>query len=306
VDVSGRGEFAAIARLAARLPHGPDDEVWIGDDAAVMRGGIERLLLTTDAVVGGVHADLALVSLADFGWKALAVNVSDIAAMGGQPVAAVVAVAGPPSTDLDALYEGLGAAATRWGCPIVGGDLVESSALVVTVTVAGQGDGQPPPVTRAGARPGDTLMVTGSLGASAAGLRLLRAGVTAGPLIAAYRRPQARLAEGQAARAGGASAMIDVSDGFGADVGHLLDASEVGSRLGDLPIAPGATEDEALAGGEDYELVFSAPDPERVGHAFAAAGLPAPIVVGVCTEDPAERTLGGQPLAALGWEHRWS
>jgi len=305
VDVSGRGEFAAIARLAARLPQPPSGDVWIGDDAAVLPPPGERLLVATDAVVAGVHGDLDFVSVADFGWKAMAVNVSDLAAMGGRPLAAVVAVAGPSGTDLDGLYEGLGQAADRWVCPIVGGDLAECAVLVVTVTVVGSGDGQPPPVTRAGASAGDALLVTGALGASAAGLRLLRAGQGDGPLVAAHRRPQARLAEGGAARAAGATAMIDVSDGFGADLGHVLDASRVGARVEKLPVAEGATMVEALGGGEDYELVFSAPDPERVGHAFAAAGLPAPIVVGVCTEDPAERTLGGQPLAALGWEHRW-
>ena len=305
MDVSGGGEFAAIARLAARLPGPPAGEVWIGDDAAVLQTPIERLLVATDAVVAGVHGDLGLISIADFGWKAMAVNVSDLAAMGGQPLAAVVAVAGPSGTDLDGLYDGLGAAAERWGAAIVGGDLVRSPVLVVTVTVVGQGDGQPPPVRRAGARPGDVLLVTGALGASAAGLRLRRAGASDGPLVDAHRRPQARLAEGAAARAAGATAMVDVSDGLSADLAHLLDASGVGARLASLPVAEGATIAEALGGGEDYELVFSAPDQSVVAQRFAEAGLAPPIVIGQCTGDPEERTLDGQPLPVAGWEHRW-
>lgn len=305
MDVSGRGEFAAIARLAEALRQPPRGEVWIGDDAAVLRPPSQRLLIATDALVAGVHADLGLTSVADFGWKAMAVNVSDLAAMGGQPLAAVVAVAGPPDTDLDGLYLGLAEAAERWDCPIVGGDLVESPALVVTVTVVGSGDGQPPPVTRGGARPGDALFVTGALGASAAGLRQLRAGQTDGPLVAAHRRPQARLAEGRAARTGGATAMVDVSDGFGADLGHVLTASGVGARLDRLPVAAGATLAEALGGGEDYELVFSAPDPVKVGEVFAEAGLAQPLMLGRCTDEPDQRTLEGRALPASGWEHTW-
>jgi thiamine-monophosphate kinase len=315
VDVSGRGEFAAIARLAAQLPGAPADELWIGDDAAVLSRPTGRLLVATDSVVAGVHVDLALASLADFGWKAMAVNISDIAAMGGRPQAAVVAVAGPGDTDLDALYAGIADAARQWSCPVVGGDLVNAPTLVVTVTVVGDSDEDPaagarPPVTRSGARAGDTLLVTGPLGASAAGLRRLRAGATTDDatdavLIAAYRRPCARLAEGRAARQAGATAMIDVSDGFAADLGHLLDASGVGARLEQVPVAGGATDDEALGGGEDYELVFSAPDPAAVAAAFAAAALRPPVTIGECLADASERTLDGAVLAAAGWEHRW-
>src|SRR5205814_6378044 len=131
------GEFEAIGRIARLLPGG---ETWIGDDAAVLPGG---LLFAADALVAGVHADLGLTLLEDLGWKALTVNVSDIAAMGGEPAYAVVTVAGPPDTDLDALYRGLAEASAAYSCPIVGGDLTNAPALVVTVAILGSVDGPP-------------------------------------------------------------------------------------------------------------------------------------------------------------------
>ncbi|HET6873498.1 MAG TPA: AIR synthase related protein, partial [Acidimicrobiales bacterium] len=136
-----------------------------------------HLLLAADTVVAGVHADLALTGLDDLGWKAVAASVSDIAAMGGDPGYALVTVAGPAGTDIQLLYEGIAAAAASFGCPVVGGDLTNARDLVVTVAVTGWCSGRP--VERSGARPGDDIWVTGPLGASAAGLRLLAAGAGA-------------------------------------------------------------------------------------------------------------------------------
>lgn len=264
------GEFAAIARIRRLFPSPPPGQAWIGDDAAVLDDG---LLLAVDTVVAGVHF-AADTSLADVGWKALTVNVSDIAAMGGTPGHAVVAVAAPPDTDLDLIYEGMAEASATYGCPVVGGDLANAAQLVVTVAVTGRIDGAP--VLRSGARPGDGIYVTGPLGGAAAG---------------GYRaRPQARVAEGQAARAAGATAMIDVSDGLVADLGHIADASGVGYELdmAAVPVAPGATAEQALRGGEDYELVFTGTD------------LPVGTRIGTCTADVSQRLPGG------GWEHRFS
>lgn len=289
------GEFAAIERLRRLLPAPPPGEVWIGDDAAVVRGPSGPLLLATDVLVEGVHVDLSLVGLDDVGWKAVAVNVSDIAAMGGRPLHALVAVAGPPTVDLDLLYTGIVEAATTWGCAVVGGDLSSAPTLIVSVAVTGSADGEP--LLRAGAGPGDTVFVTGPLGASAAGLRELRVGHRSGALVHAHRRPSPPVRAGQLARAAGATAMIDVSDGLGADLGHLADASGVGVVLHDVPVAEGATPEEAMGGGEDYELVFTVPDPVAVEAAFASAARPIPI--GVCTADPTQRP------PATGWEHRW-
>lgn len=298
------GEFAAIRRIKGRLPAPPRYETWIGDDAAVVASHGGHALLAADLVVAGVHADLALVGLDDLGWKAVAVNVSDIAAMGGTPSQLLVSVAGPPDTDLDLLYDGIAAASAEYRCPVVGGDLAAAPVLVVAVTVVGDGGevvSGPPPVLRSGAQPGDAIFVTGPLGASAAGLRLLQGGHREGPLVDAHRRPRARVAEGTAARSAGATSMIDVSDGFGADLGHLLDESGVGADVDPsaLPLAEGATADEAWDGGEDYELVFTAPEPARVLAGFAEAGLRPPVRVGTIDSDPAARPPTG------GWEHPW-
>ncbi len=253
----GGGEFAVIEALRRRLPGPPGGEVWIGDDAAVLAPVDGVLLLTTDLSVAGVHGDLDLIGLDDLGWRAMTAAVSDIAAMGGRAHRAVVGVAGPPSTDVALLYEGIGACAEVHGCPVVGGDLSGATEVVVAVAVTGHVPGRPGPVPRAGARPGDSLFVTGPLGSAAAGLRSLRrrhqassrrrgahptlAAATSDDVEGAHCRPRARLAEGEVARLAGASAMIDVSDGLLAELGHLADASGVGFRLDAVPVAPGAT-----------------------------------------------------------------
>ena len=299
MDVSGGGEFAAIDRLRRLFGEPAAGERWIGDDAAVLRPPGGSLLAATDVLVENVHFDLTIGGVDDVGWKAAVVNVSDVAAMGGLPTALLVAVAGPPGTDLDRLYEGLADAARAYDCPVVGGDLSDAPLLVVSVTVIGHA-ARLGPVLRSGARPGDAVFVTGPLGAAAAGLALLRAGREGGDAVAAYRRPRARLAEGRAAAGAGATAMIDVSDGLAADLGHLLVDSGVGAALDEVPVAPGATLEQALGGGDDYELLFTAPDPERVVLGFEAAGLRLPLRIGTCTADPAQRP------AAAGWRHHWS
>lgn len=302
----GTHEFAIIERLRSRLPA-------IGDDAAVVdQPGGGALLLCADAAVAGVHADLALVGVDDLGWKAMAASLSDIAAMGGRPAHALVTVSGPlGDVDVDLLFDGLLAAADAYGCEVVGGDLTAGPALVVSVAVTGTVDG--PPVLRSGARPGDTLLVTGPLGAAAAGLQLLRAGRLgeAPDLELAHRRPRPRIGEGEAARRAGATAMIDVSDGLASDLFHLAGASGVGVVVEHVPVAVGVArygddaESAALGGGEDYELLFTTPDAAAMEDAFAAAGLVVPLRVGRVTADPAERLLGDEPLPLLGWEHVW-
>ncbi len=313
---SSSGEFEVIERLRSQLPGPPPGEVWIGDDAAVLgwphgdgsdgRDG-EQLLITTDLSVAGVHGDLALMGLDDFGWRAFVSAVSDIAAMGGHAGHAVVAVAGPPDTDLDLLYAGLAAAAAAHGCPVVGGDLSTAPAVVVAVTVTGTVPRSPGAVRRSGARPGDHIVVTGPLGAAAAGRRRLEsrnpADARSEALVEAFLHPRARLAAGTAARQTQASAMIDVSDGLVADLFHVADQSGVGVRLVDVPVADGATVEEALGGGEDYELVVTTADLEALLRAFVAQGLPPPLRLGMCVANVAERTLGGAPLERAGWRH---
>jgi thiamine-monophosphate kinase len=306
VGIQSGGERAAIERIRSLLPGPPAGETWIGDDAAVVASPPESLLLTADLVVAGVHVDLDLVGIDDMGWKAMSANVSDIAAMAGRPLWALVSVGGPAGTDLDLLYAGVAAAAEHYRCPVVGGDLANADTLVVSVALTGTSDGRRA-VLRSGARAGDALFVTGPLGASAAGLEVLRSGRAddAPELAAAHRRPEARVAEGQTALAGGATAMIDVSDGLAIDVDRLAAASGVGVALAAVPTAEGATIEQALGGGEDYELIFTAADPDAVAGAFARTGLRPPLRVGMCTGDRTERRLDGQPLEPRGWEHDW-
>jgi len=317
VDLPKGGEAEALSWLEGVLPGAPPGEVWYGDDAAVVAlPGGGSLLLAADTVVAGVDADLSLTSLADLGWKALAVNLSDIAAMGGRPGHALFSVVGLALRGLAELYEGALAAAERFGCPIVGGDLSGGSQVVVSVSVTGWADG--PAVLRSGASPGDTVWVTGALGAAAAGLRSLRerpdatsisAWASSGGLqlpanVQAHARPVPALGEGRAARAVGATSMIDVSDGLLADLGHLAEASGVGIDIGEVPVAQGATLEEALAGGDDYVLVFTTPRETLPGAAFATAGLPEPFELGRCVGNAVGLRLRGTPVTRRGWSHR--
>jgi thiamine-monophosphate kinase len=289
--------------------------VWVGDDAAVVRvpvaspGQVPLLLLAADTVVAGLDADLSLTTLADFGWKAIAVNLSDIAAMGGRAAHALVSVVGLGPDELEDLYEGIVEAAAEFGCDVVGGDLSGGKEVVVSVAVTGWADGAP--VLRNGARPGDRIWVTAPLGAAAAGLRLLRQagpgrhawGPTEQALVSAHARPRPAMAEGALARLVGATAMMDVSDGLAADLDQLAKSSGVGFDLASVPVAEGAAIDEALAGGDDYVLVFTTPGSADVVEVFVAAGVPAPYLIGECVADPQLRRVAGKTLNVAGWEH---
>lgn len=304
----GAGERAFLERVRARLPAAPDGEQWVGDDAAVLADGG---LLATDALVDGVHFDLAWASPADVGWKALAVNLSDLAAMGGAPVAAVAAVVVPPEPAglADGVLDGLEDAATVLGCPLVGGDTTSGGQLVVTVSVVGVA---PPTgaVLRSGAHPGDLVFVTGPLGGASAAWRVLaRGGAPPEAALQALRRPVPRLTAGRAAATAGVTAMIDVSDGLATDLGHLCEESGVGVKV-DAPAVPlgeGAGLDDALGGGDDYELCFTAPNRGAVVEAFVAAELPEPAVVGEITADPRRALVDADgreaALPQAGWEH---
>ena len=289
------GEFEALGRLSGRLGTPAPGEVWAGDDGAVLEGG---LVVAVDPVVEGVHFLRSLTTLADAGWKAMARNVSDVAAMGAVPWRSVVSVVGADEADLTALYDGLLAAADRWDCPVVGGDLASGPGLVVTVTVLGRLPAGTAPLRRSGARPGDGLYVSAPLGWGTAGLRLLRekaASVSSSAAAGWYARPEPSVEVALAARDAGATAAIDVSDGLAQDLDHLARASGVGLRLDDVPVAEGATIEDALHGGDEYHLAFSCPD----------SGSVPGLRIGTCTADAAERTCGGLPLAAgADWQHR--
>jgi thiamine-monophosphate kinase len=300
------GEWAFLERLRARLPRAPEGQEWIGDDAAVLDWG---LLLATDTLVEDVHFSLAWCDAADVGWKALAVNLSDIAAMGGTPRAAVAALVVPASRPglADGIIDGVAAAATAFGCPLVGGDTASGPVVMVSIAVLGACS-PAGPVLRRGARVGDAVFVTGPLGAAAAALGALRLGRDPAPELAQrLHRPSPCLDQGLAAVSAGATAMIDLSDGLATDLGHLCDASQVGVRIdaAAVPLAPGATFNDALAG-DDYELCFTASDPTVVADQFAAAGCEAPTRIATITHS--ERILVDadgreRRLPTVGWEH---
>lgn len=303
---SARVEDDIIKRIAAILGRGPipQGERHIGDDAAVLAPFVGQALISTDVAVLGVHLDESLFPLEDLGFKAVAAAVSDLAAMGARPKGAVIAVSSPPGTDLEELHRGIADAAVITSCPIVGGDLTRGHDVSVAVTVFGECPGKGA-VLRSGARPGEKILVTGPLGRSAAGLRRRRAGAPlTDELVVAHRRPWPRLAEGVAARNAGASAMMDLSDGLGLDLNRLADASNVGFVLDDIPVAEGATPQEAISGGEDYELLIVTPNLERLRMIFADRGLRQPIVIGRTVPDVASRTLRGEKFERLGWQHQ--
>ena len=300
--------IAAIERMLGprgdRLLRGP------GDDAAVVRAGGGVAVTSIDAVVEGVHFKLSTHSPADVGHRALATALSDLAAMGARSGEAYVVLGAPPSFDEGSaleLVEAMERLAERTGTTIAGGDVVSAPQLLVSVTVTGWADSEAALVYRDGVSPGELIGVTGELGASGAGLALLESDPSAeGPLVDRHRRPEPRLEAGLALAGAGVSAMIDVSDGIATDARHLADRSgvEIAIELERLPLAPGVTDAAAAAtGGEDYELLFSAPR-ERRAAIEQAAGLPV-TWIGEASEGSGLRLLdaAGQPLELRGFEH---
>ena len=286
------------------------------DDAAVLDlPGAGPLVVSVDSVVEGVHVDLSLCSPADVGWKALMGALSDLAAVGAAPVGALVALCVPGGSGQGDLalgvMGGVAEASAASGCPVVGGDVSEAEQLVVAVTVLGtiEPGGRPSGRRGPGRSRGDVRAGHGALrrvGGRAARAAGGRGGERLRQSADAYRRPVARLREGALARVGGAHAMIDVSDGLALDLHRLADASGVGFRLDAVPVADGATEDEALGGGEDYELLIAVHEESAraLGDEFVEAGLRRPIRLGLLVADPSLRLLRGEPLARLGWQHR--
>lgn len=265
-----RGEIALLREIRRLVPPAGDVLVGPGDDAAVVRGTSRPLLLTTDAQVEGVHFRRSWLSARELGRRAFHVAASDVAAMGGRVRAVLLAIAAPsdwPVAELRGVVRGVRAAAEAAGAALAGGNL--SSARELSLTVSVLGDAPTRPVLRSGARPGDRLYVTGRLGGAAFGLRLLqRARTVGGGEVAKrrWRRPTARLHEGRALATGIATAMIDLSDGVLVDLTRLADASGCRAVVHAmrLPLAPAlrglALRDAralALAGGEDYELLFT-------------------------------------------------
>jgi len=287
------GEFELLAKLRERLPEaGSRVLLGSGDDAAVtLPGGATAT--SVDAIVDGVHFRREQASLGQIGHKALATALSDLAAMGAEAGEAYVVLGVPADLDEEGCLElvaGMVALAGETGTTLAGGDVTRAPVLTLTVTVVGHADTAEDFVARRGARPGDALVLSGELGGAAAGLLLLErpelassvSAETAARLRARQLEPRPRLRAGRALAGAGATAMIDLSDGLGADAGHLADQSGVALRIdaGALPLAKGVAEVAAAAGreplelagsgGEDYELLAALPA-DRLGAGLASA-----------------------------------
>jgi len=323
MKVSELGEFGLIELLSEVFAQGEKDPqvvVGIGDDAAAWRGDDSNLLATTDTLVQGVHFT-AEGAWRELGWKAVAINLSDIAAMGGLPRYALVSLALPGDTeveDVTQLYQGMAEIAKKFKVTVVGGNISSAPLVMITMAVIGQGRTEGI-LTRSAAVPGDLIAVTGYLGSSAAGLRMLTHHHQFGPetmtfLRSAHLQPQPRIAEGQILVRKGVRATIDISDGLVADLGHLCKASKVGAILevDQVPIHPKVRAafpqeslDFALTGGEDYELLFTASG-EVIESVRTLADFPI-TVIGKITREGGVTLLDkeGKPfsLDKKGWEH---
>ncbi|HET8936829.1 MAG TPA: thiamine-phosphate kinase [Polyangiales bacterium] len=264
-------EFVRIGELA-KLFAGQHEAVLlgIGDDAAVLRPQAHPLVLSVDVAVEAVHFDRRYASWEQIGARAMTAAVSDLAAMGAQPLAALCSLVAPPlaAEDFRALHAGIAAAARDYACPVIGGNLAGGAQLSLSTTVIGTLQG--PGLYRSGAQAGDHIYVSGPLGSAALGLRLLQlSAADRGPaFVEAWRAPRARIPQGLAL-SGVATSAIDVSDGAFADLGHICESSQLGAVIEAelIPLAPGMAELArtlgedplalALSGGEDYELIYT-------------------------------------------------
>jgi thiamine-monophosphate kinase len=285
--VADVGEFGLIRRVVAGRTQPPTTLLGPGDDGAVVAAADGRVVASTDVLVEGVHFRLDWSNPEHVGQKAIAVNMVDISAMGAVPTALLVGLACPKSTDAsvaEGLAAGMWKEAVRAGAGLVGGDVVSSDQIVISVTALGDLQGRAP-VTRGGAMPGDVLAIAGRLGWAAAGLAVLGRGFRSPvTVVGAYRVPDPPYAAGPQAALAGATAMIDVSDGLLADLGHLVEESnvaidvrtdlvEVPQRLVDVASALGADPRHwVLTGGEDHALAATFPEPAAVPEGWTTIG----------------------------------
>ena len=271
--IGDMGEFGLIERVSRLVPSTEHVVEGIGDDCAVIRLGDQLLLASCDLFVEDVHFRRDTISPENLGWKALTASVSDIAAMGGRPLCALISLACPSETDsdyLEGIAKGISSAASHCGIAVVGGDTTRApERIVMDVTVLGETTGHNYRLRR-DAQPGDCLVCTGSLGMSAAGLHALEHGHENEELIRAHTRPEARIHEGRwLAQRSAVHAMIDVSDGLVQDAGHIANESGLGVNIDSERLFPAkalqaycdahdlSAKDFMLTGGEAYELAFA-------------------------------------------------
>ncbi len=333
MKVSELGEFGLIDLLAKMVYRAQNKQIaprqqliiGIGDDAAAWHGDASIQLATVDSFIQDVHFSLGITPWNELGWKALAINLSDIAAMGGVPRYALVSLALPDHTEVDdvtALYQGMIELAQQFGVAIVGGDTSSAPLVAINITILGSARSQDKHIlTRSGAQAGEKVAVTGYLGAATAGWEMLTKQLQFDPeatacLKGAFLHPYPRIAEGQLLIAQGVKTAIDISDGLISDLNHICKASQVSARIevDRVPIQPAVKAnfgdralELALSGGEDYELLFTG-STEVIDKIRATALCPITVIGEVVADKAGKITLvdsKGNPfnLRKGGWEH---
>jgi len=333
MKVSELGEFGLI-NLLAKMVEGSQDEkfaswqqliIGIGDDAAAWRSDASTQLATVDSLIQDVHFSLDIVSWEDLGWRSMAANLSDIAAMGGIPRYALISLALPGRTevnDVTALYQGMIGLAQQFEVAIVGGDISRAPLVAITIAILGStGSRGSQILTRSAAVPGEQIAVTGYLGAAAAGLEMLARKLQFNSeattcLKRGFLRPYPRVAEGRLLAKHGVKTTIDISDGLISDLNHICKASQVGARIEveRVPVEPAVRTsfgdkslELALSGGEDYELLFTG-SPDVVNKVREASSCPITVIGEVVGDKRGGVVLldsQGSPfrLNRAGWDH---
>ena len=329
--LSELGEFGLIdlIRTASTRCEDPGRTPWrevllgIGDDAAAWQSGSRIQLATTDTLVEGVHFNLGIITWEELGWRALAVNLSDVAAMGGIPDYALLSLALPAQlkvTDVSAFINSFTRMSAEFGVAIVGGNVTTAPNTVITVTIIGRSKGKSL-LERSTASSGDQIAVTGYVGASAAGLEMLKGNAISDPkardiLRQAHLRPMPRVREGQILVEQGVRTAIDISDGLVADLDHICESSKVNAKINveQVPVHPVVaahfpdSQELALSGGEDYELVFTA-DKTTIARAKRALSCPVTVIGDITEEELPTRVLVVDsegtiiPYKKRGWDH---
>jgi len=331
MKLSELGEFGLInlIRNTSARYQNPKCTPWqqvligIGDDAAAWKGSNRIQLATTDTLVQDIHFDLRTISWEELGWKALAVNLSDIAAMGGIPKYALVALSLPGElevTDFSKFINSMMHLAAEFGIAIVGGNITAAPNVVITITIIGCSKGKAI-LKRSTASPGEQIAVTGYLGLSAAGLEMLKGKTISNPEVAsilrqAHLKPVPRVKEGQILIQQGIRTAIDISDGLAADLDHICESSKVYARINieQVPIHPAVRanfpnyQELALCGGEDYELLFTG-DEACIARAKHALNCPVTVIGNITEEKLPTRVAVVDnkgniiPYKKGGWEH---
>jgi thiamine-monophosphate kinase len=329
--VSELGEFGLINLIRSNinrygnLKHTPWQEVivGIGDDAAAWQSDNHIYLATTDTLVQDTHFNLDVINWEELGWKALAVNLSDIAAMGGIPKFALLSLALPGEMEVEDISKFVNSMmhlAREFGVAIVGGNVATAPNVIVTVTIVGCSKNEVI-LKRSTASPGEQIAVTGYLGLSAAGLEMLKGNLILDPEISnilrqAHFKPMPKVKEGQILIEQGVKTAIDISDGLIADLDHICESSKVNAKIKieQVPVHPAVTtnftnyQELALSGGEDYELLFTT-DKTTITRARQALNCPVTIIGEITKEKlPARVTVMDNkgntiPYKNRGWEH---